>query len=217
MTKEEFLRQDPEEVESFVRSNDLHPSISGEKLRQLGERITEQVTAISHHSPNRPAVATPGAHCSYCPRALGCAALTHSVYRMWEMTQSRVYSEPAPEQLADEKDMLDEFAKVLKTRRDAVTAEIEGLLDRGKTVPGFIREKTYGKRAFKIDANAIRALTGVDPTEEKLCTPAELERRGVPATIVNRLTHNPYTGMKLTRVDITNAMEPPKKGSSNVQ
>lgn len=48
MTREEFLRQDPEEVESFVRSADLHPSISGEKLIEMvaeGEVTIEQLLA----------------------------------------------------------------------------------------------------------------------------------------------------------------------------
>ena len=48
MSREEFLRQDPEEIESFVRSADLHPSISGEKLTQMvrdGEVTLEQILA----------------------------------------------------------------------------------------------------------------------------------------------------------------------------
>ncbi len=35
MTREDFLRQDPDEVERFVRTNDLHPSISGEDLTEM--------------------------------------------------------------------------------------------------------------------------------------------------------------------------------------
>lgn len=37
MSREEFLRQDPEEIENFVRTADLHPSISGEKLTEMVE------------------------------------------------------------------------------------------------------------------------------------------------------------------------------------
>lgn len=48
MTREEFLLQDPEEIEDFVRTADLHPSISGEKLTEMveaGEVTLEQLLA----------------------------------------------------------------------------------------------------------------------------------------------------------------------------
>jgi photosystem II stability/assembly factor-like uncharacterized protein len=42
MSREEFLAQDPEEIESFVRGNDFHPDISGESLVEMvrNEEIT---------------------------------------------------------------------------------------------------------------------------------------------------------------------------------
>lgn len=42
MSREEFLRQDPEEIERFVRANDLHPSIDAESLVEMVR--SEEVT-----------------------------------------------------------------------------------------------------------------------------------------------------------------------------
>ncbi len=148
-------------------------------------------------------LASAGSHCDHCLKANGCEALTHSVYRLYSALESRAYDVPTGQQLSDEFDLMERMTKLLKARKSAVRAEIEGRLGAGQYVPGMVRERRQGKAKFNDNLNAdmIRFLTGVDATEAmKLCTPAELKRRGVPADLVDDLTHNPYTGHELIRV-----------------
>lgn len=168
-------------------------------LALIATQIIDQVLRIERGD----FLASPGSHCNHCLKANGCEALTHSVYRQYTALESRAYDVPTGQQLADEFDMLEHMSKLLAARKGAVKAEIEGRLDAGQFVPGIARERRQGKARFHdhLNADLVRFMTGKDATEAtKLCTPAELKRRGVPADLVDSLTHKPYTGHELIRV-----------------
>jgi hypothetical protein len=46
----------------------------------------------------------------------------------------------------------------------------------------------------------LKIITGINMTDEKLCTPAEGIRRGVPKDIMETLSTRPTTGVQLERV-----------------
>ena len=141
--------------------------------------------------------ATPGDQCRHCRGAHHCVALTHSVYSMWKPIEHRSVITPTVEQLADEMVMLDKMEKMVSARRAAVRAEATALIQGGAFIPGWAIIPQEGNRKFKFPAEVIQALTGVDPTVSKLCTPAELIRRKVPESIVNSLSTKPIVGYKL--------------------
>jgi hypothetical protein len=144
---------------------------------------------------------SPGGYCNHCSKAVMCEALTQTIYSMWEPVTSRDTLHVSRQQLADEKDMLDNMTKILKARNTAITTEIEETIAAGMFVPGYAREPRAAKRKLIEDPDLIEAFTGVDVYEKpKLCTPAELERRKVPKAVVDRLSVKPYTGHVLTRV-----------------
>lgn len=146
--------------------------------------------------------ATPGSHCDHCQGAAICAALTQSIYAMWQPVSDRTVAVPTNQQLSDELDMLDRMEKLLKARTAAVQAEAEFRMDNQQVVPGWAKMPKSGKRKFTVDGDTIKVLTGIDPYEKpKLCTPAELERRGAPAPVVKQLSVTPTVGHKLSRVD----------------
>jgi len=97
--------------------------------------------------------------------------------------------------------MLERMDDLFKARRDAVVAEAEARISANGYVPGWNLEKRYGKRKFKTDAAMIRMLTGIDALESKLCTPAELVRRGATEDQIKPLVSTPLIGTKLVRVD----------------
>lgn len=163
-------------------------------LDRIAARIEELTAGASD--------AVPGPHCKSCPLAAGCEALSDTVYRMMdEVATSRVYETPSPQQLADELDWLTSFETMFKARLGAVQAEAEARLKTGGFVPGYVLEQRHGKRAFTVGADAIRMLTGIDPTDPKLCTPAELIRRGADEKVVENITRTPFIGTKLARID----------------
>lgn len=145
---------------------------------------------------------TPGSHCKRCKKATTCEALIKSVYAFSEDITGRRYLEPTGQQLSDEWGMLKLWSDLLKARLGAVEAEIEGRLMSAKFVPGCAIEPTIGKSKFKNeDAAIIEMMTGVDPRDTKICTPAELIRRGADKDAVAKMTYRPRTGSKLKRVD----------------
>lgn len=146
-------------------------------------------------------VQTPGSHCKRCKKAGTCEALTTSVYALSDQITGRRYLEPTGQQLSDEWVMLELWSDLLKARKTAVEAEIEGRLMSSKFVPGCAIEQTIGKSKFKHeDPAVIEMMTGVDPRDTKICTPAELIRRGADKKTVEQITYRPRTGSKLKRV-----------------
>ena len=141
-------------------------------------------------------------------------ALTHSVYSMWQPLTSRAINEPTDQQLADELDMLDRMTDLIKARKVAVEAEAQERINRGKMVPGWAMMPTVGKRKFKVPGEVVHGLTGINPFDKVLCTPAELERRGASKATVAVLSYTPTVGYKLARYDsrvITALFEKGKK------
>ncbi len=143
-----------------------------------------------------------GPQCAHCMHAVGCQALTQSVYKIADLTTStRVYHTPTPEQLSDELDMLDKMAALLKARKDAVTEEVVYRVNSGSYVPGWVIKSRYGKKRFTVDDMTIGMVTGVDPSETKTCTPAELLRRGANPEVVASITETPRIGHRLERFE----------------
>ena len=142
-----------------------------------------------------------GSHCKHCTLAAGCEALTQSVYAIVSDITGRAYLEPTGQQLADELAMLDHYSDLLKARKAAVEAEAEGRLARQEFIPGWAMVETIGKTAWRHQGPAIQMLTGIDPYESKLVTPAEMRRRGAKPEVLEKITYRPVVGRKLSRVN----------------
>lgn len=147
------------------------------------------------------ALATPGAWCRRCTGAKGCEALAHSIYRGGEfITKSAHYRELTDEELAAELDAINLLAKLLKARRSAIEPDAESRL-RSKGLRGYVLKERKGNRAFKYAPEVIKAMTGVDPFDNSMCTPAELERRGARPDMVEFLSERPSLPKKMERLD----------------
>nr|DAF77027.1 MAG TPA: Protein of unknown function (DUF2800) [Caudoviricetes sp.] len=146
------------------------------------------------------ALATPGPWCHRCTGAKGCEALAHSIYRGAEfISKSAHYRELTDEEIAAELDAINLIAKLLKARRAAIEPDAESRL-RSKGLRGYYLKSRTGNRVFKYAPEVIKAMTGVDPYENSLCTPAELERRGARSDVVEFLTEKPPLPKKLERL-----------------
>ena len=106
----------------------------------------------------------------------------------------------AIEQLAEEWDFMADAEAIIKARSKALTKEGEV---RAKTdkIPGWKMLSRKGHRKFTVDASTIKAFAGINPTEEKLITPAEAIRRGASKEAINSMSEQPEIGHKLTRVN----------------
>ena len=144
-------------------------------------------------------LATPGAHCIDCQAASGCEALAHTAYNLVSQVTSRNHKDLSPHELSKELNFAQEAEKTITARFKAVRAEAEARMKQ-ESIPGWKLEHATGHRKFTVSGQNVQLLTGVDPWEKKLCTPAELGRRGVDDETLKMITKKPNTGQKLVKV-----------------
>jgi len=158
------------------------------------------IVAIANDVVQGVGCATPGPHCSNCLRAHDCTALAHSVYEMWDVVNANGLLEPTGTDVANELALLTRLSDILSARKTAVEADAEERIKRNEFVPGWSMVERYGKRMFTLDRESIKTMTGFDPVEEKMVTPAALERMGADKDLVKAMTKTPMIGRKLKPV-----------------
>ena len=103
-------------------------------------------------------------------------------------------------ELSRELVFIDEAQTLIHARAKAVQAEAEARI-KSERIPGWKMVSTKGHRKFTVPAEMVQLLTGVDPWNKKLITPAEAERRGADKEVVNKISAQPDIGHKLMRID----------------
>lgn len=145
-------------------------------------------------------IATPGPWCKNCRAASSCIALTHSVYADHSYVQDSRQKFMTSEELVKELNALDDMETRLKARKTAVFAEAEQRMKNNEFLPGWYMKPRWGNRVLTVDPKVVTWLTGVEATEVKPKTPAQLEREGVPLEIMSKLSRAPEIGSKLDRL-----------------
>lgn len=168
-------------------------------LRQLYTEIEEVVEAGRLCFDANP-YANPGRHCKYCPAAHVCPAVSTEMYDALTFAQGSTARHMTGQELSNQLEFLAMAEDVLKGMKTAIEAEANARMDAGKHVPGWTRERGKGRRRFNIDATMVLLGTGIDPRADKMCTPAELERRGADPTIMRMITEIPDTKARLVRM-----------------
>lgn len=149
--------------------------------------------------PTAPAI--PGNHCKHCPAQLTCAAAAQMNYGNY--TKAAAYDDQRPmsvEEMDVEMEFLESAKTLITARHSALSKEMETRIATGQHIPGWVIEERRGNRAFKTNADAIEAMTGIDARPKGVVTPAELERRGANIDLVAALSHNPRIPGKLKKV-----------------
>lgn len=146
-------------------------------------------------------IAHAGPHCNDCPAAATCHALGRSLYQAHGTMLLSQQRQMDRTQLAAELVFLSEIEKMLKARKTMVEAEASAHIEQGLIVPGWALERGMGNRKWSAPQSMIHALTGIDPTSDKLATPAEMIRRGANEAVINALTTVPQTAPSLKRID----------------
>lgn len=166
--------------------------VSVEELHAAFLKLWNAAVASSQPYPT----ATPGPHCVDCLAAASCEALAHTTYLLAQTLMSPRRRDLTAKELASELAFVTAAEKIVSARIKAVKAEASAVA-KNTSLPGYTIESRYGNRSFSVDGNIVAALTGVDPWERKLCTPAELERRGADVETVKSITSKPVIGEKL--------------------
>ena len=167
-----------------------------EELMAFVHEIEAAIPATQVQNP----LAVPGTHCEYCPAASTCAANAHANYRIYEQESASTQRHMTDTEMAEELLFLEKAKAMLDGRETAIYAEAEARIAKGAHIPGWHMEERRGARRFKYPPATIKLLTGVDATEIKIVTPAELERRGAAPAVVQGLTEQPRIKPSLKRI-----------------
>lgn len=166
---------------------------------QLMEFV-RKIEADGHNAQATDGPAVPGYHCTYCPAAATCVALSHTCYKGFRVLTDERQMSLSADQMAQELDFIDMMSVLVNARRSAIHAEATARMKRAEHIPGYGFEEKFGNKRFKHDGLAILAMTGVDPYEpRKLCTPAELIRRGADGEVVEGMITRPRIPPKLVK------------------
>lgn len=169
---------DPETLMAFVQ-----------EIEEAGSRA---------QAPDAPA--TPGEHCEYCPAAATCPAVAHANYRVFDAVAVAQQRHMTAQEMVEELEFLRIAGDMLKGRTSAVHAEAEARIHKGEHLPGWHMEQRAGQRRFKVPADVVRAMTGINPEVAKMITPAELERLGADPAAVAHMTETPRTKPALRKI-----------------
>tara|TARA_R110000851_G_scaffold127031_1_gene258850 strand:- start:40 stop:1134 length:1095 start_codon:yes stop_codon:yes gene_type:complete len=165
---------------------------------QLTSEYTELWNmAVEGEKPD--SMATAGPHCADCEAASGCVTLAQTTYNLIHHVNSREHRNMTPLEISRELDMMEQCEKTINARFKAVKSEAEARA-KHESIPGWSQSTKKGNSVFTVSGVTLNLLTGIDPYEKKLCTPAELLRRGATEEQLKSLTERPETGRKLTRM-----------------
>lgn len=193
-------------------------SLGVEELKQWYTWIMERARlALGPHGDGQGCTLTPGDHCLNCSAAGSCSALTATVYKYFEVITNSTVRPSTPGELSQDLSFLRNAQNLIKARINAVEAEVMARIEADGYVPGWGIEDKIGNRTWNTNGSRIKMMTGIDPSNDKLVTPAELERRGADPKTVEMLTYKPRIGRKLVPVSRQTFMQmfgqKPEEGS----
>jgi hypothetical protein len=164
--------------------------------------MASQCAAISEHVLDAPMLTT-SQHCLHCKAAATCPAARAAAATVLDVSTAPYRDDLEGQTLAQEMDMLERAAALIKSRLDAMKSLAEYRIRQGGVVPNYALERGVGNRAWlsDYDAASLSAMFGVDLRDKKAVSPAEAERRGVPKELVTLVTERPKLGLKLKRID----------------
>ena len=148
-------------------------------------------------------------HCAKCPALVPCAAARNAEMNAIDACHT-VFSDTIDNaRLSFTLDNLNRASDMIKQRLKAFEELAKHRITAGQVVDNYSVKMGLGNSVFKdgIDGPMLKILTGKDLTTEKLVTPAEAKRRGVPENVLKTLTTRPTTGVQLERVKASKKAE----------
>lgn len=162
------------------------------------ERLKE--AALETQSPD--AVCSTGRHCKYCPAAHGCIALQQAAYSVCDITQLGEYQLPDIH-IGKEYDLLLAAQDRLKSRIDAIEADMEYRIRTGRSIAGYTLEQTTGRECWKVPEQQIidtGELLGLDLKKISAMTPNQARKKGLNEEIVLSLAERKQGALKLAKI-----------------
>lgn len=147
------------------------------------------------------------AKCKYCPAAAAhCTAFNRALHHGIDVVMSEFKQDSLNEKdIAFQLDLMDRVSEIFKIKNDSLKQLAVNRLGQGAIIPNYTIEDSYGDRKWKkeISPLVIETLTGKNIIEQKMMSPAQAEKIGVPKELVKNFVDRHFIGKKLVKKDLT--------------
>lgn len=173
--------------------------------QDLLEYSKQLEAVLSHPSPT----VCSGSQCYKCPSLSQCPAAQVAVMNAIDVSQMAFDSEISDDKLTWMLQNLKRAQEVLKQSYDAYEDLALHRLNSGKSLKGYTMQKALGQTTWDktVTAEFIKTMCGIDIRADKLITPTQAKKAGVPEELIASCTHRPENGLKLVAVDDTENAE----------
>ena len=140
-----------------------------------------------------------GSHCKYCPAQQECGEFS----TLPQDIMSLMSPSPTGVSIELQYNLLKVMLPILKTRFEAIETEIASYIKSGKTFEGFALQDKYSRKQWKVPVNQVVAVGkahGVDTSKVDVITPAQAIKAGIPAEVVDELSHKVQIGLELVTI-----------------
>jgi hypothetical protein len=171
------------------------------------EELNEYYKALAIHAEEAMRDDAPlktGEHCVYCDARDECPAWQQAGMNAVDIICSGVNDVLTPGALSMELTNLRRAKTVLESRIAGLEELAKEKVKSGTIIPGYDVQRSLGHAKWlkSVDVATLEMMTGKTLSEQKLVTPAEAKRRGVPDEIVKAFTERPDNGFKLVQIDL---------------
>lgn len=169
-----------------------------ELLKYIARLQQSEELALTDDAPLRA-----GTHCGHCSAKHLCPALQIAAAKVVEISSEPTALEQLPSHAAGELAILQDAAKVIDARINALETVVFEALKNGASISQFILS-SYGRKSWNISAREVITLGGLygcdlhKETKMEVLTPTQAIKAGVPAEVIREFTNTP-TKVKLER------------------
>lgn len=144
-----------------------------------------------------------GSQCYKCQCLSQCPAAQIAAMNAVDIAETAFDSEINDDKLSWMLINLKRAQEILKQSCEAYEDLAMHRLKDGKHLKGFVAKPALGQTTWNKNVNAdfIKTMCGVDITVDKLMTPAQAKKAGVPEDLIDQCTYRPDNGFKLVSVD----------------
>lgn len=180
-----------------------HPEGQVREWKITYEQLCEYYEKLTATLNNPESILCTGRHCYKCKSLSLCPAAQMSAMNAVGVSEKAFNSEMSNEELSYTLKVLKEAQEALKQSYDAYQDLALHRLYEGQTIRGYSISPALGNTTWNegITSDFIKTVSGVDVRVDKIMTPAQAKKAGVPEELINSLTHRPDNGFKLVAVD----------------
>lgn len=198
------LERDVKEIEFvIVQPRPYHP-MGRIRVHTISvQRLIEYHKELDAVLSNPTDMLNTGQHCKHCPAMVHCSAFSKAQMNAIDATETAFNDSISNDALSFVMDTIKRAQDVLNQAHKAYVDLATHRLREGQYVPNYAVQTELTNRQWKdfVTPETVQVMTGQDLTKKQLVTPAQAEKAGVPAAVVESLCERRNKGFKLVRIE----------------